>query len=144
MQKPCRVPLLLPLFCVFTLFLFEEPSLGKDVPSHTWFVRNDPSWVDKLSQPQYEIKFEFDLKVPMRDGVKLSANIWRPDAEGKFPVIFMCNPYDNTSRSMIKKAQCFVPRGYVFAACSTSTTFSHGRQLKFPFSRERGCTGMRA
>ena len=29
-------------------------------------------------------------------------------------------------------------------ACSTSTTFSHGRQLKFPFPRERGCNGMRA
>ena len=28
--------------------------------------------------------------------------------------------------------------------CSTSTTFSHGRQLKFPFPRERGCSGMRA
>ena len=28
--------------------------------------------------------------------------------------------------------------------CSTSTTFSHGRQLKFPFPRERGCNGMRA
>ena len=116
MQKPFRVPLLLPLFCVFTLFLFEESSLGKDVPSHTWFVRNDPSWVDKLSQPQYEIKFELDVKVLMGDGVKLSANIWRPDAEGKFPVIFMYNPYDNTSRSMIEKAQYFVPRGYVFAA----------------------------
>ena len=116
MQKPFRVPLLLPLFCVFTLFLFEESSLGKDVPSHTWFVRNDPSWVDKLSQPQYEIKLEFDVKVLMRDGAKLSANIWRPKAEGKFPVIFMYNPYDNTSRRMIEKAQYFVPRGYVFAA----------------------------
>ena len=116
MQKPFRVPLLLPLFCVFTLFLFEESSLGKDVPSHTWFVRNDASWVDKLSQPQYEIKLELDVKVPMRDGVKLSANIWSPKAEGKFPVIFMYNPYDNTSRRMIEKAQYFVPRGYVFAA----------------------------
>ena len=28
--------------------------------------------------------------------------------------------------------------------CLTSTTISHGRQLKFPFSRERGCNGMRA
>ena len=116
MQKPFRVPLLLPLFCVFTLFLFEESSLGKDVPSHTWFVRNDASWVDKLSQPQYEIILELDVKVPMRDGVKLSANIWRPKAEGKFPVIFMYNPYDNTSRRYDRKAQYFVPRGYVFAA----------------------------
>ena len=122
MQKPFRVPLLLPLFCVFTLFLFEESSLGKDVPSHTWFVRNDASWVDKLSQPQYEIILELDVKVPMRDGVKLSANIWRPKAEGKFPVIFMYMPYDNTRTSdfvqgdMIGHAQYFVPRGYVFAA----------------------------
>ena len=43
-----------------------------------WFLRNDPSWVSKLSQPQYEIKFEFNVKkVPMRDGVMLAASIWR-------------------------------------------------------------------
>ena len=83
--------------------------------SGPWFVSNDPSWVDKLSQPRYDIHFEHDVKVRMRDGVRLSANIWRPKAEGKFPVIFVYMPYDNTRKSeffqgdIIGRAQYFVP-----------------------------------
>ena len=63
-----------------------------------WFVRADPSWVNKLSQPQHEIQFEFDMKIPMRDGVMLSANIWRPKVEGKFPVVrFQALPHRHES-----------------------------------------------
>lgn len=95
---------------------FGQYSSTKNVPASAWFVPNDSSWLDKLSQPQYEIAFEHDIRIPMRDGLKLSANIWRPKAEGKFPVIFVYTPYDNSSESMIVKAKYFVPRGYVFAA----------------------------
>ncbi len=42
-----------------------------------------------LSQPTHDIMFEFDVKVPLRDGVELSANIWRPKAPGKYPVVLM-------------------------------------------------------
>jgi len=52
----------------------------------------------------------------MRDGVELSANIWRPNAEGKFPVIFQYTPYDNNASYIITHAKYFVPRGYVLAA----------------------------
>lgn len=31
---------------------------------------------------------EFDIFIPMRDGVRLAADIYRPDAPGKFPVIY--------------------------------------------------------
>jgi len=83
-----------------------------------WFMRNDPSWVSKLSQPKYDIQFEFNVKkVPMRDGIKLSANIWRPKAEGRFPVIYMHTPYDKSSKFFcINRAKYFVPRGYVVVA----------------------------
>src|SRR4029453_4288471 len=36
---------------------------------------------------------ERDVKVPMRDGVRLAANVFRPSAEGKFPAILMRTPY---------------------------------------------------
>ncbi|MDG6926779.1 MAG: hypothetical protein JRN09_09540, partial [Nitrososphaerota archaeon] len=32
----------------------------------------------------------------MRDGVTLYADVYRPNAEGKFPVILMRTPYDKT------------------------------------------------
>jgi len=37
--------------------------------------------------------FEADIKMPMRDGVQLAANIFRPNGEGRFPVILMRTPY---------------------------------------------------
>ena len=58
-------------------------STGKGLGTEPWFVRADSSWVDRLSKPQHEIMFEFNMKIQMRDGVSLSANIWRPKAEGR-------------------------------------------------------------
>ena len=37
--------------------------------------------------------FEPDVSMPMRDGVRLAANIFRPKGEGRFPVILMRTPY---------------------------------------------------
>jgi len=43
---------------------------------------------------QYAVASERDVAVSMRDGVKLRADIYRPDAEGKFPVLLQRTPYD--------------------------------------------------
>ena len=40
-----------------------------------------------------DISARFDVRVPMRDGIELSADIWRPAAEGKYPAILMRTPY---------------------------------------------------
>ena len=39
------------------------------------------------------ITIERDLAVPMRDGARLSANLFRPAANGPFPVIMSVTPY---------------------------------------------------
>jgi len=44
---------------------------------------------------QYKVRAEFDVKVPMRDGTLLSADIYRPDASGQFPVLLERTPYGN-------------------------------------------------
>ncbi|MCE5248798.1 CocE/NonD family hydrolase [bacterium] len=49
----------------------------------------------ELSQPTYKVIEELDVKVTMRDGIRLSTNIYRPDAEGKFPVLLTRTPYGN-------------------------------------------------
>ena len=51
------------------------------------------NWHELISQPQYKIRAERDVYVPMRDGVKLAANIFRPDAEGKFPALVAIGPF---------------------------------------------------
>ena len=39
----------------------------------------------KLSKPTYQIRREANVRVPMRDGVTLSTDIYRPDGPGPFP-----------------------------------------------------------
>ena len=36
---------------------------------------------------------EIDVGVPMRDGILLRANVWRPDTPGAFPGILVRTPY---------------------------------------------------
>ncbi|RJP34484.1 MAG: CocE/NonD family hydrolase [Candidatus Omnitrophota bacterium] len=41
----------------------------------------------------YEVEVRKNVMIPMRDGVKLAANIFLPQAEGPFPTILMRTPY---------------------------------------------------
>jgi hypothetical protein len=44
-----------------------------------------PTW--KTSERKYGYVADRDVKIRMSDGVKLSCNVWMPDAKGKFPAI---------------------------------------------------------
>src|SRR4030042_1471979 len=41
----------------------------------------------KGSQPVYGVKAKETIMVPMRDGVRLAVDVYRPDARGKFPAL---------------------------------------------------------
>jgi len=43
--------------------------------------------------PQYKMKVEKGITVTMRDGVRISLCVYRPDAEGRFPTLFAASPY---------------------------------------------------
>ena len=59
------------------------------------------------------IRVDGHVAVPMRDGVKLYADIYRPDRPGKFPVLVVRTPYgvqrDGVHEALIR----FAERGYV-------------------------------
>jgi putative CocE/NonD family hydrolase len=42
----------------------------------------------------YEVKVEKEVPATMRDGIRLLSNVYRPDAEGKFPAILIRTPYN--------------------------------------------------
>ena len=67
-----------------------------------------------------QIRIEFDQRVPMRDGITLSADIYRPidasSASRKYPVILTRTPYMRLSERMLVPAKYFAERGYVFVA----------------------------
>ena len=50
---------------------------------------------------QYKIKWEYNVRIPMRDGVQLSANITRPDAQGRFPVVVDRTPYGKNRKGFL-------------------------------------------
>jgi putative CocE/NonD family hydrolase len=59
--------------------------------------------------------FEPDVKVAMRDGVQLTANLWRPNAAGRYPVILMRSPYGKMDAQW-DEAKRYTAAGYVMVA----------------------------
>jgi putative CocE/NonD family hydrolase len=59
---------------------------------------------------------EFDRRVPMRDGIELSADIYRPRAEGRFPVVLLRTPYNKAGRGSLEQGRRFSSHGYVYIA----------------------------
>jgi uncharacterized protein len=66
---------------------------------------------NEASEPIYTVKEELNIKIPMRDGINLSANIFLPNYPGKFPVLLMRTPYSKDGESEF--AHFFAQRGYV-------------------------------
>ncbi len=58
------------------------------------------------------IRIESNIVVPMRDGVKLYADIYRPDRDGKFPVLVVRTPYGKQRDGMHETKIQFAQRGY--------------------------------
>lgn len=70
------------------------------------------TWPVNSAANMSEIRIERYRPVPMRDGVKLYADVYHPRAEGRYPVLVVRTPYgvqrDAVHETMIKFAQ----RGY--------------------------------
>jgi predicted acyl esterase len=52
-------------------------------------------WREEVSQPRYGVKVEKRIQVTMRDGIRLSVDVFRPDSEGEFPALLAYSPYWN-------------------------------------------------
>lgn len=49
----------------------------------------------KVSERQYSITEQRHVAIAMSDGIKIDANVFRPDSPGKFPALLGVHPYDN-------------------------------------------------
>lgn len=67
------------------------------------------------SPEKHPIRESRGHKAAMRDGVKLSVDIYRPDIEGRHPAILLHTPYSNNSPGWTDRARGFARRGYVVA-----------------------------
>ncbi len=65
--------------------------------------------------PSHEISIENRVAVPMRDGVTLYADVYRPSKPGQYPVIVSRTPYSvERAPSAYTAAVFFARRGYAF------------------------------
>lgn len=76
----------------------------------------------KVAGESYPVIEELDVKIECRDGVRLSANIYRPDAPGRFPVLLTRTPYGNGGKGS-RFARYLVEHGYVVIAQDTRGRF---------------------
>jgi uncharacterized protein len=85
------------------------------------------------------IRIDGRVPVPMRDGVKLYADIYRPRREGKFPVLVVRTPYGVQRDGMHESKIRFAQRGYAVVVQDTRGRYqSEGTWEPFRHEAEDG------
>jgi uncharacterized protein len=85
-------------------------------------------------EPRFDVRVDWDVRLPARDEVELSANIWRPvadsaDAGRRFPAILEMIPYgkDNWRRAVdTTRGEWFAARGFALCRLDVRGTGSSG------------------
>ena len=98
-----------------------------------------------LSAPQFAMVRDDDVAVPMRDGVHLLADVYRPHAEGRFPALIAASPYPRQIQDLgapmgfieAGASDFFVPRGYVHVIANLRGTGGSGGVFGFFDGQER-------
>ena len=98
-----------------------------------------------LSEPVFGVHEIDDVPVAMRDGVDLLADVFRPDADGRFPALlaFSCYPrqIQNTRVPLgfveAGASDFFVPRGYVHVIANARGTGGSGGTWSLLDQQER-------
>ncbi len=87
------------------------------------------------STPSHRVIVEKDLPMRTRDGVTLYSDIYRPDADGRFPVLVVRTPYDKNADMALTEKDYFPSHGYVVVVQDTRGRYSSGGEF-YPFIHE--------
>ena len=91
------------------------------------------------SEATHRVVIEKDVPMRTRDGVTLYADVYRPDAPGRFPVLVMRTPYDKSVDMALTEKDYFPSRGYVVVVQDTRGRFlSEGEFYPFIHEAEDG------
>jgi hypothetical protein len=98
-------------------------------------------WSEKASnrssgQDKNQPSIKETLNVPMRDGIALRADIWRPSSDGRFPVLVYRTPYGRKSAE--KEYTTFdhaVERGYAVLIQDVRGRYASGGEFR-PYENE--------
>ncbi len=99
-----------------------SPSLSADDPIHFGNTKVIPS---------------YNVMVPMRDGVRLSTDIYKPAKPGKYPTILVRDTYDNGSWDKhIAEGYTWAERGYVFIHQNVRGRYDSEGGAHYPYKFE--------
>ena len=68
---------------------------------------------------EHAMEVQYNVLVPVRDGIHLSVDIYRPLDGEKHPTIFIQTPYNNNRDRTMDQAWRFVERGYAYVTADT-------------------------
>ncbi|HJP91415.1 MAG TPA: CocE/NonD family hydrolase [Pyrinomonadaceae bacterium] len=85
------------------------------------------------AQTLYRVAIEQSVKVKMRDGVLLAADIYRPVSDEKFPVLLERTPYNRTDEAAM--ANELASHGYIVVLQDTRGRYESGGDF-YPFRDE--------
>jgi putative CocE/NonD family hydrolase len=92
----------------------------------------------RIDKAAPKIVYESNVMVTMRDGIRLSANIYRPAKEGTYPVILRRTPY-GSGDSTNADGHFFASQNYIFISQDTRGRFkSEGTFDAFRHEKEDG------
>src|SRR4029079_3346352 len=69
-----------------------------------------PPQADKYSASEFQVRESHDEKIAMRDGVSLVADVYRPEDDGRFPVVLLPTHYNKDG--IAARAKGVAARGY--------------------------------
>ena len=90
---------------------------------------------DETMGENFGVRTLQDVKVPMRDGVRLSADVYLPDAPGPFPTVLMRTPYDNNTVANVEKGRRLANNGYAYVVQDCRGRFDSDG-VYYPFHEE--------
>jgi putative CocE/NonD family hydrolase len=88
-----------------------------------------------VSRPIHRVRMMYDLKVPMRDGVKLSTDVYLPDVREPVPAILIRTPYNNNAEGVVESCMYFASRGYAVVSQDTRGRWDSDGEW-YPFINE--------
>lgn len=91
------------------------------------------SHVAAQTETTFKVRIQKNVAVKMRDGVNLVADVYRPDSEGKFPVLLERTPYNRAGESGM--ANELASHGYVVVLQDTRGRYESGGEF-YPFRDE--------
>ncbi len=88
----------------------------------------------ELGSPENRVIVEKNVMVPMRDGFQLATDIYKPRAEGKYPVVLCRLPYNKNILGEF--GRLFAQRGYIFVIQDCRATYHSEGEVFIPFVYE--------